>query len=144
MTDSTLNTEITCSNADNYTPACCDDNWVDQHNLTCEMLRNSGDNNPFLIGSDESLSGYRCHQFCRTDSTCTNPKDSDCVNYVKPGSESTVNRTIHNVDFQNQNSDHSCKTKINNNNWCDDRDNGGGTKKICTQCKVLGDHSQPL
>lgn len=130
-----------CSNEDNYTPTCCDDNWINQYDMTCDMLRNSGDDDPFLVGIDNSLSGYRCHQFCRTDSTCTDASFSDCVNYVKPDDKrSNENRTIHNVDFDNQNSDHSCKTIINDIHWCDGRgelETKHPMRVDCTECKTI-------
>jgi len=121
---------------------CCDDKWLDKHNRTCEMLRNSGDNDPFLVGVDGSLSGYRCYQFCRKTDICQEPEYSECINYVKPDHNRSTNRTINNIDFHNQNSDHSCKTWIRNTGWCDDRNDGDYTRVTdCNACASLPSES---
>lgn len=122
-----------CCNLQTAKVECCDNNWVDIHGRTCEMLDNSDDGEPKLVGCDGSLAAYRCTQFCRKSKSCENdPEKHTCISYIKPQTSCTQSKTIDDIDWNNQYSDHSCKTFIRETGFCDSRNDIN--KHIITNC----------
>lgn len=122
-----------CCNLQTPNIECCDNNWKDIHGRTCEMLENADDGEPKFVGCDGSLAAYRCKQFCRESKSCENkPEKSSCISYTKPQTSCNQSKTIDDIDWENQFSDHSCKTFIRETGFCDSRNDIN--KQIITNC----------